>query len=230
MKPGILYIVSTPIGNLRDITLRALDVLKSVDLIASEDTRRTRILLQHYDINRPLLSYYTYNKQQRTASIVHALKEGKSVALVSEAGTPCVSDPGYFLIHAVIEEGLQVMPIPGPSALLAAIAVAGLPVDRFIFEGFLPAKKGRQKRLRELAQEKRSIILFEGPHRIIRLLKEILEAMENRRVMIGREMTKMYEEFFRGTVSDALTYFSAAKVRGEFVIIVEGQTHNGFEN
>lgn len=220
MANGTLYIVSTPIGNLKDITFRAVEILSSVDSIASEDTRHTMILLKKYNIYKPLISYYSQNRIQRAASLLQSLHNGKNVALVSDAGTPGISDPGFYLIRKAIDNGIPVIPVPGPSALLAGLVASGLPMDRFIFEGFLPAKKGRRKRLEELAKELRTIVLFEGPHRILKTLREIKEVMGDRKVVIAREITKIYEEFFRGTISKAIEHFSINKPRGEFVLLL----------
>ncbi len=215
---GKLYVVSTPIGNLGDITLRALEVLKGVDAIACEDTRHAKKFLQHYGIDRPLISYFEGNEKTRAPQIIQMLKEGKSVALISDAGTPTISDPGYRLVRMAREEGIEVLPVPGPSAIIAALSVSGLPTDRFIFEGFLPRKEGkRRRRLEELAEFEGSIILYESPHRIERTLKEILEVMGDRRVFIGREMTKMHEEYIFGWLSEVM---ERVKPRGEIVIVV----------
>lgn len=215
---GKLYVVSTPIGNLGDITLRALEVLKGVDAIVCEDTRHAKKFLQHYGIDRPLISYFEGNEKTRAPQIIQMLKEGKSVALISDAGTPTISDPGYRLVRMAREEGIEVLPVPGPSAIIAALSVSGLPTDRFIFEGFLPRKEGkRRRRLQELAEFEGSIILYESPHRIERTLKEILEVMGDRRVFIGREMTKMHEEYIFGWLSEVM---ERVKPRGEIVIVV----------
>lgn len=226
MEQGTLFVVSTPIGNLADVTLRALEVLGKVDLIASEDTRHTRILLERYKIDRPLVSYHSYNLAQRNITLVKSLKEGKSIALVSDAGTPGISDPGYQLIRDAIENDITIVPVPGPSSLLAALVASGLPMDRFVFEGFLPAKKGRKKRLEELAHIRQTLVVFEGPHRVPRLLQEILTYFGERRVVLAREVTKLYEEFYRGSIQEAIAYFTGRKPRGEFVIIIEGQPRN----
>ncbi len=226
MTQGTLYVVSTPIGNLADITLRALDVLGKVDYIASEDTRRTKILLDHYKIDRPLVSYHSYNIAPKTETLLRSLSNGKSIALVSDAGTPGISDPGYQLVRQAVERGISVVPVPGPSSVLAALVVSGLPMDRFRFEGFLPAKKGRKTRLEELAQIKETLVLFEGPHRIVKLLREISDYFGERKVVIAREITKLYEEFYRGSVQEAISYFTEKKPRGEFVIIIEGRPRN----
>ena len=220
---GVLYVVSTPIGNLKDITYRAVDVLSSVDEIASEDTRVTKVLLNNYNIKKPLLSYNDFNKERITPSIIKKLRENRSVALVSDSGTPGVSDPLYYLVTRAINEGITVIPIPGASSLLAGIVVSGLPNDRFVFEGFLPPKKGRKTKIAELEQEKRTIVLFESPHRLLRTLRDLKEVFGSRRISIGRELTKIYEEVIRTDLGEALEIFSEKKPRGEFVLIIEGK-------
>lgn len=220
---GVLYVVSTPIGNLKDITYRAVDVLSSVDEIASEDTRVTKVLLNHYNIKKPLLSYNDFNKERITPSIIKKLQGNRSVALVSDSGTPGVSDPLYYLVTRAINEGITVIPIPGASSLLAGIVVSGLPNDRFVFEGFLPPKKGRKTKIAELEQEKRTIVLFESPHRLLRTLRDLKEVFGSRRISIGRELTKIYEEVIRTDLGEALEIFSEKKPRGEFVLIIEGK-------
>ncbi len=215
---GKLYVISTPIGNLKDVTLRAIEVLKSVDAILCEDTRHAKKFLQHYGIDKPLISYFEGNENRRAPQIIQMLKEGQDIALISDAGTPTISDPGYRVVRMAREEGIQVIPVPGPSAIIAALSVSGLPTDRFIFEGFLPKKEGRRrKRLEELADFEGSIVLYESPHRIERTLKEILEIMGDRRVFIGREMTKMHEEYLFGWLSEIM---DRVKPKGEFVIVV----------
>ena len=217
----MLYIVSTPIGNLKDITLRALEVLKSVDLIACEDTRRTKILLDRYQIKKPLISYYSYNKIQRAEKILESLKQNKSVALVSEAGTPGVGDPGTHLINMAIENKIPFTIIPGPVALIAGLVLSGFDSNRFVFEGFLPVKSGaRRKKLEELAGQKRTVVLYEAPHRIIKLLQEILEVFGDREIACARELTKKFEEVKRDKTSALLAHFKSTKPRGEFVVIV----------
>lgn len=216
----MLYIVSTPIGNLKDITLRALEVLKSVDLIACEDTRRTKILLDHYHIKKPLLSYYSYNKIKRTDELLSLLKEGKEVALVSDSGTPGISDPGTLLIRRTQEENIAFTAIPGPTALIVGLILSGLPTDKFVFEGFLPIKNGaRIRKLKELLTIKRTVVVYESPHRLIKLLNEIASLEPDRLLVCARELTKKFEEIKRGKVSDLLKYFSDRKVQGEFTII-----------
>ena len=218
-----LYIVSTPIGNLKDITYRAVEVLSSVDLIASEDTRRTKILLEHYGIRKPLIGYNDFNKVKTTPKILRKLKENSSIALVSDSGTPGISDPMYYLVKRAISEEIDIVPVPGASALLAGIVVSGLPNDRFVFEGFIPAKKGRKKRLLRLKDEIRTIILFESPHRLVKTLEDLKDFLGNRKISIAREITKIYEEFIRTDIDSALKLFSKKKPRGEFVLIVQGK-------
>ena len=219
---GTLYIVSTPIGNLEDITHRAVSVLSSVDLIAAEDTRKTKILLDHYRISKPMLSYFDHNERFRSAQLVEKLLSGQSVALVSDAGTPGISDPAYRVVKESIEHGIAVVPIPGPSAMLAALVVSGLPTNSFVFEGFLPLKKGRKTKLESLKTEKRTVILYESPHRIVKTLREVLEVFGDRDVVIAREITKKFEEIVRGRLSEVFTRISSETPRGEFVIILQG--------
>lgn len=222
----MLYIVATPIGNLKDITLRAIEVLKSVDLIACEDTRRTRILLQHYGINKPLLSYYEYNKIKRGEELIRLLKEGKNIALVSDAGTPGISDPGAEIIGLTIENNIPLIFIPGPSAFVGALVLSGFPTDRFIFEGFLPAKAGaRRKRLEKLKDEERTVILYESPQRILKTLQDIEEIFGDREVCIVRELTKKFEEIIREKPSALIISFQKRPPRGEFVIVLKPKHH-----
>ena len=220
---GILYIVSTPIGNLEDITLRALRVLKTVTLIAAEDTRRTRRLLTHYEIGTPTTSYFEGNQIQKGEKLVTRLKAGESIALVSDAGTPTISDPGYRLLAQCIEADIPIVPIPGPSACIAAASVAGLPLHNFVFEGFLSPKSGRRKRqLTALRDEKRTLIFYESPHRIISFLGDVLEVFGDRQVSVARELTKKFEEVFRGTVAEAIEKLQQTPPRGEFTIVIAG--------
>lgn len=220
---GILYIVSTPIGNLEDITFRAVRILKEVATIAAEDTRHTRKLLSHYHINTPLTSYHDFNKEEKTDLLITRLKAGQSFALVSDAGTPTISDPGYYLITQAIDAGITISPIPGPSAVVAALSVSGLPTDRFSFEGFLAKKKGKRgNQLEALKEESRTLIFYESPHRIVALLKAIHHIMGERRVVVGREMTKIFEEMIRGTVSEVIIHLEKKTVKGEIVLVVEG--------
>ncbi len=218
-----LYIVSTPIGNLKDITYRAIEVLSSVDLIASEDTRRTKILLNHYGIKSKLVSYNDFNKEKVTPEILKKLEGNCSVALVSDSGTPGISDPLYYLVKKAIEKDVKIIPIPGPTALIAGIVVSGQPNDRFVFEGFIPTKKGRNKRLLQLKEEKRTIILFESPHRLLKTLEDLLTFLGNRKISIARELTKIYEEIIRTDIESAIKLFSQKKPKGEFVLIINGK-------
>ena len=220
---GVLYIVSTPIGNLEDITLRALRVLKEVDLIAAEDTRHTRRLLTHYEIGTPTTSYFEGNQIQKGEKLVARLKTGDSIALVSDAGTPTISDPGYRLLAQCIEADIPITPIPGPSACIAAASVAGLPLHNFVFEGFLSPKSGRRKRqLTDLHEEKRTLIFYESPHRIIAFLGDVLEIFGDRQVAVARELTKKFEEVFRGEVTEAIEKLRRTTPRGEFTIVIAG--------
>ena len=221
MEKGILYIVATPIGNLEDISFRALETLKTVDVVACEDTRRTSKLLNHYHINTKMTPYHDHNKEYKTSSLIEMLKNGKSIGLVSDAGTPSISDPGFYLIREAIKNELQITPIPGPSALIAAAVASGVSVNKFIFEGYLPRKKGRTKRLKQLAEYDVTIVIFEGPHRILKTLLDLRSSLGDRKAAIGREMTKMNEEFLRGTLSDLISIFTERKPKGEFVILVE---------
>ncbi len=223
MPTGILYIVSTPIGNLEDITLRAIRVLKEVGLIAAEDTRHTRNLLNKFEIDTPLTSYHDHNKEDKAPVLVAQILEGKSVALVSDAGTPGISDPGYFLINLAIDQKIPVVPIPGATAAIAALSISGLPTDSFVFEGFLPSKHGaRLKRLQELSKEERTIIFYEAPHKILKAVEEMIEVFGERRAVITRELTKIHEEAVRGTLSEILKHLQAGSIKGEFTIIMRG--------
>ena len=223
MTTGILYIVATPIGNLEDITLRAIRVLKEVDVIAAEDTRHTRHLLDRYQIETQLTSYHDHNKEEKAPVLVSRLLEGKSVALVSDAGTPGISDPGYFLINLAVDQKIPVVPIPGATAAIAALSVSGLPTDNFAFEGFLPAKHtARLKRLQELTNEERTIIFYEAPHKIVKTVEDMLQVFGDRRAVITRELTKIHEETIRGTLTEILKRLHEGTVKGEFTIILHG--------
>lgn len=219
---GTLYLVGTPIGNLEDITLRAIRVLKEVRLIAAEDTRRARILLARHGISTPTVSFFEHSKLARQEQILSALEQG-DVALISEAGMPGVSDPGYELIREAIRRGHPVMPIPGPSALLCALIVSGLPTDSFVFLGFLPRRRQeRQRALASVAAERRTLIVYEAPHRLIPCLQDILQVLGDRPMAVARELTKVHEEVYRGTVASALAHFTARAPRGEFVLVIQG--------
>ena len=220
--PGALYLVSTPIGNLGDISYRAIHILKAVDLIAAEDTRVTSVLLRHYDIQKKMLSFHSYNQKRQTPQILKFLQDNKSVALVSDAGTPGISDPAYVLVQAALRNDIRIIPIPGASALLAALIVTGLPINRFVFEGFLPIKKGRKTKIDALAFENRTIVLYESPHRILKTVNELNNRWGDRQCVMGREITKKFEEFFRGGLADLSSYLSQKPVKGEIVLIIEG--------
>jgi 16S rRNA (cytidine1402-2'-O)-methyltransferase len=222
IQRGALYIVPTPIGNLEDITLRALNVLKGVDVIAAEDTRTTKFLLDHYGILKPLLSFYSHNEEVRVPQIIDRLKNGDSVAIVSDAGTPGISDPAFSIITAAIENEIKIIPLPGPTAFVPVLVASGLPTHEFVFEGFLPHKKGRKTKLERLKTEPRTIVLYESPHRIVKTLTELLEYCGERTVVVGREMTKVYEEIVRGKLSDVVKDFSKRTIKGEFVIVLQG--------
>lgn len=222
LSSGTLYIVSTPIGNLEDITYRAVKLLSQVDLIAAEDTRTTKVLLNHYDIHTPLISYYSYNEARRIPELIEKLKRGATIAVVSDAGTPGISDPAFRLIRKAIDEEIAVVSLPGPTAFLPALITSGLPVEEFVFEGFLPVKKGRQTMLTSLAQERRTIILYESPHRLLRTLGDLQKYMGEREMAVARELTKKFEEIVRGKISFVLQHFTKNPIRGEFVLIVHG--------
>ena len=218
---GKLYVVATPIGNIKDITLRALEVLKEVDLILCEDTRRTRPLLSHYGISNELLSYNEHNERERIPRIIEVLEQGQDVALVSDAGTPGISDPGYRLVREARLKEFEVITVPGPSAIIAALSISGLPTDRFVFEGFLPRKKSKRlKRLEFLKKEDRTIIIYESVHRIERTLHEILEIMGDREIALCRELTKVHEEVKFGMLSKIIE--EGFTLKGEFVIVIRG--------
>ena len=221
---GTLYIVSTPIGNLEDITLRALRILKEVAVIAAEDTRHTRKLLAAYDIHTPLTSYFDHNERQKSAYLVERLLQGESIALVSDAGTPGISDPGYEIIRAALAQAVPVAPIPGPSAVIAALTVAGLPVESFVFLGFLPNKaSARQKILTHALAETRTLIMYVSPHALLYALEDMQNLLGNRPVAVTRELTKKFEEIVRGDLAAALTHFRAkASIKGEFTIVLGG--------
>jgi len=222
-KKGKLYIVSTPIGNLEDITLRAIRVLKEAGIIAAEDTRHTKHLLNHYQISTALTSYHDFNKEEKAEILIARMKEGTDVALVSDAGTPGISDPGFFLIKRSIEEGINIVPIPGPTASIAALSISGLPTDSFVFEGFLPKKKGQKtKKIESLKDDRRTLILFESPHRIAKVIEELESILGDRRAALVREVTKVYEEVIRGRLSEVKKRLENKKIRGEITLVIEG--------
>lgn len=219
-----LYIVPTPIGNLEDITLRAINVLKSVDFILAEDTRTSSILLKHLQIDKPLRSHHKFNEHATVQSVAEAIEAGKDVALISDAGTPGISDPGFLLVRTCVDAGIEVQTLPGATACIPALVQSGFPCDRFCFEGFLPQKKGRQKRLGELAEESRTIVFYESPFRVVKCLEQLAEVFgEDRRVAVSREITKKFEQTVRGTLAEAVAHFKAHPPKGEFVIVLAGK-------
>lgn len=221
-----LYLVPTPIGNLEDITLRAIRVLGEVDGILAEDTRNSGQLLKHLNISKPLYSHHAHNEHTGVPGVIKMLKEGKSLALISDAGTPGISDPGYLLVKACVDNGIEVESLPGATAFVPALVNSGFPTDRFVYEGFLPHKKGRQTRWKALAEEERTMVLYESPHRLVKALEQIIEFISaDRLVMVGREISKMHEQMVRGTATEVLAYFKTHpdKVRGEIVIIIAGK-------
>ncbi len=224
MPKGRLYIVSTPIGNLEDITLRALETLKKVDYIACEDTEHSLKLLNYYGIKKPLISYWSEKEKVRAEDIIHKIKAGHNVALITDAGTPGISDPGAVVISRALEEEIEIIPVPGPTALITALSISGLNTEEFIFVGFLPVKQSqRRKKLLELSSEKRTLVFYEAPHRIIQTLDDMLEVFGNRRACVARELTKMFEEILRGSLEEILDKLEESKIAGEYVIVVEGQ-------
>ncbi len=220
---GILYICGTPIGNLEDITLRALKILKEVKLIAAEDSRHTKKLLNHYQINTKVTSYYEYNKFKKSTYLVEILKNGQDIALVSDAGMPGISDPGYVLVNLALKNNIKIIPIPGVSALITALVVSGLPTAKFIFEGFLPRKiKERKRYFKSIKNEERTVIFYETPHRLKRALKDMLEIWGDRQIVVARELTKKYEEIIRGKLSRVLSEINAKDIKGEITLVVQG--------
>jgi len=222
IEKGTLYIVSTPIGNLDDVSFRAAKVLSGVNAIAAEDTRKTKILLDHLQIRKELISYYSYNEAKRIPYLIDRLRRGESIALVSEAGTPGISDPAFRIIREAISAGVPIRPIPGATAFLPALILSGLPMHRFVFEGFLPARKGRKKRIQELAEERRTVILYESPHRLSRTLEDLYHQCGDREIAVCREITKKFEEVTRGRISEVLHELHSKGTRGEYVIIMAG--------
>jgi 16S rRNA (cytidine1402-2'-O)-methyltransferase len=224
MDYGRLHIVPTPIGNLKDMTERGLEILRTCDLILAEDTRTTGNLLRHYSIDKPLRSFHLHNEHRAVNAIVDALKAGSHYALCSDAGTPAISDPGFLLVRACVDAGIEVECLPGATAFVPALVVSGLPCDRFVFEGFLPHKKGRQKRLQALIEETKTVVLYESPHRIIKLLEELIKyECGERRIAVCRELSKLHEEIIRGTVLEAFEHFMTKAPKGEIVVVLEGK-------
>jgi 16S rRNA (cytidine1402-2'-O)-methyltransferase len=223
-KPRTLYVVGTPIGNLEDMTFRAVRILQTVDIIAAEDTRHTGKLLQHFEIKTPQVSYHEHNRTSRIPELLEHLTNDKAIALVSDAGMPGISDPGYELVKACIEAGIAVVPIPGASAAITALSAAGLPTDRFVFEGFLPAKtQQRREHLESLQTESRTLIFYESPHRLRDTLQDLAEVLgSDRQIVLGRELTKLYEEFWRGTIAEAIAHYSQRDPQGEYTLVLAG--------
>jgi 16S rRNA (cytidine1402-2'-O)-methyltransferase len=225
LSSGVLYVVGTPLGNLEDITLRAQRILAEVDLVAAEDTRRTGRLLEHLGCRKPIISYYQHNERARTEDLVARIRKGESVALVTDAGMPGISDPGHVLISAALANGVSVVPVPGATAAATALVISGLPTDRFVFEGFLPrAGKERRERLSALATEERTIVLYEAPHRLLRTLADVHTNMGDRLAAVARELTKLHEECVRGSLTDLIAHFNERAPKGECVLIVGGRT------
>jgi 16S rRNA (cytidine1402-2'-O)-methyltransferase len=221
---GKLYIIPTPIGNLKDITLRALEVMKEVDLILSEDTREASKLLRHYDIHTPLQSHHMHNEHRSVEAVCARINEGKNIALISDAGTPGISDPGFLLVRTCLRHGIEVETLPGPTAFIPALINSGLPCERFTFEGFLPQKKGRQKKLEQLRDEERTMIFYESPFRLLKALEEMKEVFgAGRNASVSRELSKMFEETKRGTLAELADYFRESPARGEIVMVVAGK-------
>lgn len=222
-EPASLYLVPTPIGNLEDITLRALRILKEVDVILAEDTRTSGILLKHYEIKKPLQSYHAYNEHKALEVLIKKLKGGEKMALISDAGTPGISDPGFLLVRGCLENGIKVECLPGPTAFVPALVNSGLPSDAFVFEGFLPQKKGRKTKLEQLALEERTIILYESPFRLVKTLEQISEVLGlERKASVSRELTKLHEETVNDTLKGLIEYFQQKTVKGEIVIVIAG--------
>ncbi len=221
-KPN-LFLVPTPIGNLEDITLRALRVLNEVDVILAEDTRTSGKLLKHHNITKPLQSYHIFNEHKNAEKLVERMQQGEVFALISDAGTPAISDPGFLLVREAVKAGLEVNCLPGATAFVPALVNSGLPSDKFVFEGFLPHKKGRQTRLKLLAEEERTIVLYESPHRLIKSLEQLKEFLGDRQVSVSRELTKMFEETVRGSLTEVITHFTQKGVKGEFVLVIQGK-------
>ena len=220
---GILYIVPTPVGNMEDMTLRAIRILKEADVVLAEDTRTSGILLKHFGIQQHLLSHHKFNEHGTSASVVERLQAGQTVALVSDAGTPGISDPGFFLVREAVKAGVEVQTLPGATAFVPALVSSGLPCDRFCFEGFLPQKKGRQTKLQSLADEERTMVFYESPYRVLKTLQQFCEVFgEDRQVSVCREISKMYEESVRGTLAEVAQHFRETEPKGEIVVVLQG--------
>ena len=219
---GALYLVSTPIGNMEDITLRALRILDEVDIVAAEDTRHSGRLLKHHGLSNRMVSYHDHNKRRTAPKLISQLQAGLSVALISDAGTPGISDPAFVLVREAIRAGIAVIPIPGPTAFISGLTISGLPTDRFVFEGFLPVKKGRRKKLQQIAREERTIILYESPHRLMRTLEDLKNELGDRKIALCRELTKKFEEVIRGTISEVQMHFKVHKILGESILVIHG--------
>lgn len=224
MNSTSLYLVPTPIGNLADITLRALEVLKKVDTILAEDTRTSGYLLKHYDISKPLQSFHIFNEHKTLAGLIERMQKGEVIALISDAGTPGISDPGFLLVREALKANLKIDCLPGATALIPALVKSGFPTDRFVFEGFLPHKKGRQTLLKKLAEEDRTIVLYESPHRLIKTIEQVIEFFgAHRLISVSRELSKLHEETFTGTAQEVHQHFSAKDVKGEIAIVIDGK-------
>ena len=221
----MLYIVPTPVGNLQDMTFRAIETMKSVDLILAEDTRTSGVLLQHFDIHTPLKSHHKFNEHETSADIVERLKAGANIALISDAGTPAISDPGFFLVREAVKAGIEVQCLPGATAFVPALVSSGLPCDRFAFEGFLPQKKGRQSKIESLKEEQRTMIFYESPYRVVKTLEQFAEAFgATRQVSVCREISKIHEESVRGTLEEVIAHFKEKEPKGEVVIVLAGKS------
>ncbi|MEP0985751.1 16S rRNA (cytidine(1402)-2'-O)-methyltransferase [Ekhidna sp.] len=222
IEPGKLYLVPTPIGNLADMTYRAVEVLKNVDLILAEDTRTSGVLLKHYEIGTPAQSFHAHNEHKKVEEAIAKLKEGKSIAQISDAGTPGISDPGFLLVREALANNIPVDSLPGATAFVPALIKSGFSCERFVFEGFLPHKKGRQTRIEAMKEESRTAVYYESPHRLLKTLQQFKDILGERNVSVSRELTKKFEETVTGSISDVLTYFGTKSIKGEFVIVLEG--------